>query len=644
MRIRRTREFPTLRIYVALGLMGMAYLLLLGALWRLQGAKSQDFEKRFEAQSLRRVRLPGIRGKIYDRNDLCLADNRPNYTLALFPEEIRRPRFKQTIDRAMEVIQQASEIIGMDPVTSRKDLEAHIEGYRPLPLVLWRDISPTAIARFAELGIDVPGIDIYTQAARLYPYSPYTSHLIGYVGEVEPTLTEDDEFFNYNLDEMFGRAGLEKLKDSFLRGEAGEKLVQVDVGIYRHRDLATRAPKRGGDLRLTLDMEVQLLAHQALGTNTGAVVVLDPNNGDVLSMVSNPGYDANLFVPYITSKVWRQLADDPAKPMLNRAVAGTYPPGSTFKPLVALTAALVDPHAISTVYDSPSTFRVGGRTIRTHGHGEVDMRQAIEQSANVYFFKTALACGWQTIIEQSLKAGLGRKTGVEVDYEASGFVPNAEWMRKTGKGGWTDGDTCNLAIGQGYLLTTPLQMAMLTATIANGGILYKPRLVQATRAPDDEHFKEASIREEGLMNWSQTALTTVRGGMRDVISGEKGTARSYGVDGCDYAAKTGTAEYWDWSTGHKEIKNHAWMIAYAPFHNPQYAIAFVIEDGDSGGRTVGPYLKILIEGLFQKLKNEGRLPNSEFGVRSSGFNIEGSSTTVNSKLETRNCLSNGGAS
>ena len=607
MRVRRTREFSPLRIYVALGLMISAYLLLMGSLWRLQIAKRSQFLDRIDMQSVRRVRLPGIRGKIYDRNDLCLADNQPSYCITLFPEEIRSPKLSKTISNAMVTITNVARVTGLTPRLDRDDIEKHIDWYRPLPLVLWQNIGPTEMARFSEQAVGIPGVGLHTQATRRYPYSPYTSHLTGYVGEVESRADADEERSNYYLDEMVGRAGLEKLFDPFLRGKAGSKLVQVDVGIYRYRDLMRSAPKPGGDLRLTLDMEVQLLAHQALGTNRGAVVVLDPNNGDVLGMVSGPGYDANLFVPYITSKNWRRLADDPAKPLLNRAVAGTYPPGSTYKPLVALTASIRDPNAIATIYDSPSTFQIGRRIVRTHGHGEVDMRQAIEESANVYFFKTALACGGDIIIEQSLAAGLGRKTGVEVDFEAAGVVPDADWMRAEGKGSWTDGDTCNLAIGQGYLLTTPLQMAMLTATIANGGTLFKPRLVQAYRAPEDNWFTDAPVRKEGRMEWSQSALTTVRGGMRDVIMGEKGTGKRAAVKDFDYAAKTGTAEYWEQINGTRVTKNHTWMIAFAPFDRPEYAVAFIIEDGVSGGRTVGPRMKVLMSGLFEKLKNEGRI-------------------------------------
>lgn len=607
MRIRRSKEFPALRIYIALSLMILGYGVLLGALWKLQVADVAHFEDRLQIQSLRRVRLPGIRGKIYDRNDLCLADNRPDYSVALYLENVRRPGpWARTIDHSVEVINQVSEKIGLPPRVGPEEVKRHIHRRLPLPLILWRDLGARALARFAEQVIDVPGVDLYTQMTRHYPYSPYTSHLIGYVGRTDPGTLNESERYNYYLPEMGGRAGLEKLFDPFLRGAAGGKIVQIDVSGYHHGELARREPKRGGDLRLTLDMEVQLLAHQALGNRRGAVVVLDPNNGDVLALVSAPDYDANLFVPFITSKNWRRLADDPAKPLLNRAVAGTYPPGSTFKPLVGLAASTVNPNAVSTVYDCPGAFRIGRRTMRDWnpaGHGYRDLRGALMRSANVYFFKTVLENGSEAIIEQSQKIGLGKKTGVEVDYEAAGLLPDEAWRRKVKHGTWTDGDRCNLSIGQGFLAATPIQMAMVTATIANGGTLYKPRLVQAYRAPAAEQFEATPVRKVGPMNWSLTALTAVRGGMHDVIMAEEGTGKRAAVEGFDFAAKTGTAEY-----GRKsEHKKHTWMVAFAPFENPQYAIAFLIEDGESGGRTVGPRLKILMSGLFEKLKNEGRL-------------------------------------
>ncbi len=603
MRVRSTDRFYTPRIYLLMGGMVIAFMVLGISLWRLQVAKVSQFESRQQIQSLRRVRLPGIRGKIYDRNGLCLADNRPVYSVALFLEDVRRAGpWARTIERATEVIGQVSQVTGLKPVVNRDGIWKHIRLRLPLPLVLWDDIGPLPMSRLAERGHNIPGVDIYTQAARTYPYSPYTSHLLGYVGRADPDTMDEKERYSYYLPEMAGRAGLEKLFDPFLRGEAGGMLVQIDVSGYRHGELAHRKPKAGGDLRLTLDMEVQLLAHKALGAHRGAVVVLDPNNGDVLAMLSAPGFDANRFVPYINTADWQILSEDRNKPLLNRAVAGVYPPGSIFKPLVGLTAATINPASIHTVYDSPAIFHIGSRVVHTTGHGEVDMRAALKVSANVYFFKTALACGPDPIIQQALATGLGQKTGVEVDFESTGIVPDKKWQMDN-RTSWSDGDTCNLAIGQGYLAVTPIQMAMVTATIANGGYLYRPRLVQAYRKPDSEEYILNPGHRIGRMNWSEAALSVTRSGMRDVIMEKDGTGRRAAVAGFEFAGKTGTAEYGLKEEGAK----HTWMIAFAPFDNPQYAVAMLIEDGDTGGTTVGPCMKVLMEGLFEKMKREGRV-------------------------------------
>lgn len=603
MRIRRTDRFYIPRIYLLIGGVILVFLVLEVSLWRLQVARVSQFESRQQIQSLRRVRLPGIRGKIYDRNGLCLADNRPVYSIALFLEDVRRAGpWSKTIDSAMDAMRRVAGVTGLTPSLDRDAIWKHIRLRLPLPLVLWGDVGPQTIARLAELGCDIPGVDIYTQATRVYPYSPYTSHLLGYVGRADLSKANEEERYSYYLPEMEGRSGLEKLFDPFLRGQAGGMLVQIDVSGYRHGELAHRVPTAGGDLRLTLDMEVQLLAHKALGGHHGAVVVLDPNNGDVLAMLSAPGFDANRFVPYISSTDWNLLNKDPGKPLLNRAVAGVYPPGSTFKPLVGLAAATAHPEAVHTVYNSPAVFTIGNRTVHTAGHGDVAMQDALKFSANVYFFKTALACGPEPIIQQALAAGLGKKTGVEVDFEQSGIVPDEKWQTEN-RTSWSDGDTCNLAIGQGYVAVTPIQMAMVTATIANGGYLYPPRLIQAYREPGASVYTRNDLgRRIGKMNWSDTALKVVREGMHDVIMASDGTGRRAAVEGLDFAGKTGTAEYGIKGEGSK----HTWMIAFAPFDNPQYAVAMLVEDGDSGGQTVGPCMKVLMQGLYEKMKRETR--------------------------------------
>lgn len=616
MKIRPKDRFYTTRIYVLTGAMAAAFFLLGVSLWRIQVANVSHFEDRQKIQSLRRVRLPGIRGKVYDRNGLCLADNRPVYSIALYIEEVRRAGpWSRTIDAAMDVMNRVAKVTGLTPVISRKSIENHIRQRLPIPLVLWNDVTPQVISKLAEQGCDIPGVDIYVQSTRTYPYGQQTSHLLGYIGRADPAVL-DGEKYAYYLPDQAGRSGLEKLFDPFLRGEAGGMLVQIDVSGYRHGELAHRPSKAGGDLRLTLDMEVQQLAQKAMGQYSGAVVVLDPNNGDVLAMVSTPGFDANRFVPSISSENWKTLSEDPRTPLLNRAVAGAYPPGSVFKPLVGLAAAVADPNSVYTVYDSPAVFKIGGRTVHTTAHGEVDLRAALKFSANVYFFKTALACGPEVIFQQAALAGFGKKTGVEVDYEVSGTLPDREWQQKN-RIGWSEGDTCNLSIGQGYLTVTPIQMAMLTATIANGGYLYRPRLVQAYREPSARTYIANEGNRIGRIDWPETALFAVRSGMRDVIMDTDGTGHRAAVAGLDFAGKTGTAEY-----GVKRDKaKHTWMTAFAPFDHPQYAVAMLIEDGDSGGATVGPCLKVLMEGLFEKMKREKRFPEvgSRFSLKRGGL-------------------------
>lgn len=608
MRLRRPDRFDPLRLYLLAACMLGAMLFLAGSIWRLQVRRGPQFESRVEIQSLRRVRLPGMRGKIYDRNGLCLADNRPVYSIALFMEDIRRAGpWSRTIDQAMDVIGQVSAATGLAPDLTRDDVWRHIRLRLPLPLVLWRDVSPVAIARLAEQGMGIPGVDVYTETARTYPYGAYTAHLVGYTGRADPDRFESEERFSYYLPDLAGRAGLELLFDPFLRGAAGGALVQIDVSGYRHGELARRPPQPGGDLQLTLDMEVQLLAHQALAGHRGAVVVLDPNCGDVLAMVSAPGFDSNRFVPFITTADWNALRNDPDTPLLNRAVAGTYPPGSIFKPLVGLAAATVDPQAPHRVYDCPGSFQIGNRVFRDwnpRGHGRLNLQQALRFSSNVYFFKTALASGWRPIVDQSRAVGLGQLTGVEVDFERPGLVPDEAWKRGTGRGGWSDGDTCNLSIGQGYLTVTPLQMAVMTAAIANGGYLYRPRVMQAHRLPDAPAYRPEPVRRVGRLGWPDEALRIVRNGMRDAVMERDGTGHRAAVTGLEFAGKTGTAEYGVKGEGRK----HTWMIAFAPFDDPRYAISMLIEDGDSGGSTVGPRLKVLMEGLFEKMQREGILP------------------------------------
>ena len=586
-----------------LRLMLVVFLLALGLLgaflYRIQVANSGQYEVDLAKQSIRRVRLPGVRGCMFDRNGQVLADNRPAHGVALYLEELRQPgSTKKTIDHVEKVIAELSAIVRLPPEINREAIQTHIRRRLPLPLLVWKELSDEALSRLVESGLSIPGVDIYTQPVRKYPRGALACHAIGYVGRADPATAEEaEESYHYYLPEMAGRAGLEKSMDHLLRGEAGGRLLRVDVSGYRRNDVGVRSPRRGSDLMLSIDAGIQLAAENILSNTVGSIVVLDPNNGDVIALVSSPGYDLNQFVPGISTENWRALNENPDTPLLNRAVAGTYPPGSTFKMITALAGLVNGKARAEEVHNCPGYFKLGSATFRCwqrSGHGPVNLEQAIEGSCNVYFFHVGLQSGIEAIDHMAQAFGLGSRTGIELDAEQKGLVPNPAWKQRVFEDGWRDGDTCNVSIGQGALLVTPLQMAVVTAALANHGTVYQPRLVIASRPESSDAFNAIPPVVVNTMNWDRKYIDLVRLGMKDVIMSPTGSGRTARIPGVVIAGKTGTAEF-----GRKDEKRrHAWMVAFAPYDQPKYAIAILIDEGVSGGETTAPRMRDLLHVLF----------------------------------------------
>jgi penicillin-binding protein 2 len=575
-------------------------LLVLGAaLWRIQVAHGKKYESSQLKQSIRRVRMPGMRGRVYDRNGQVLVDNRPSYGVALYLEELRQPGgWSKTVDRVESLVKELSGIIGVPPVITRADIQGHWRRRLPLPLLAWRDLDDQTMARLAERASAIPGVDIYPEAVRDYPFKSMACHVLGYVGRADPSQREEEPY-HYYLPEMIGRSGVEKALDEDLRGEAGGRLVRVDVAGYRREDMYQREAKAGRDVMLALDARIQKLAEETLGGAPGAVVVLSPDSGDVLAMASAPGFDPNGFVPFIRPEDWAVLSTDELKPMLNRATAGAYAPGSVFKPVTALAALESGRCVPENVFECPGYFQLGRAVFRCWyhtGHGPLDLRGGLEHSCNVYFFHLGLMGGPEYIAHQATALGLGRKTGIDLDYEATGLVPDDAWKRRVFRDAWRDGDTCNLSIGQGALTVTPLQMAVVTAAIANGGHVWRPRLVLGRREPGAEVFTRQQPVLENTMNWTPRFIRAVREGMRSVVMSPAGTGRAMRVDRVTMAGKTGTAEF-----GPRDArKRHAWMIAFAPYDQPRYAVVMVVDEGVSGSETAAPRMHRLMSGLFHE--------------------------------------------
>lgn len=555
-------------------------------LHKIQIVESRAFASSQQRQSIRRVLLPAPRGRIFDRDGLCLADNRPSYCIAFFIEEMRKPgRWENTINAVDAKIDELSLRLGIPRQISRKDIERHVYRQLPLPLLVWQNVDDDILARFSEMITPDSGMDVYVQPERIYPLGKTAAHLLGYVGRDKP-VAPTNEVAHYNIMGMKGRAGVELARNAVLSGVPGGKLITVDVSGYRHSE-TNRPPISGKDVRLTVSAKLQELIERLLGDRKASVVAIDPRNGDILALASTPSFDPNDMSPAVPSALWRQLQSDPRTPLLNRAITGVYPPGSTFKPAIAL-AALSSGVPASVTFDCSGVYTLGRMKLRCavrHGHGTgITMRKAIEVSCNPYFCSLGVLAGIDDITPYIEGLGFGKRTGIGLGGEAAALLPDDAWKRRRFKGdGWRQGDTANLSIGQGYMLATPLQMAMYAGVLANGGMLFKPRLYS-----DDPTIIVNNI------DIPKKHLEIVRGGMYDVVNAHRGGGRRARVPGIKVAAKTGTAEYGPRSNR----KKHTWMIAFAPFDNPTIALAVLVEDGESGGLTAAPIVASVLREHF----------------------------------------------
>ncbi len=572
---------------LAVALLMVSALFFLGMrLYRIQVRQSSRFSGEQRRQSIRRVLLPAPRGRIFDRNGLCLADNRPNYCIAIYLEELRRPGdWTNTINAVDHEVERVAAALGVARQIDYQEIAQHVRKRLPLPLLAWQGLDMATLARFSEQVVDsAPGFEVYVQAERSYPAGSTAAHLLGYVGRDRPVMT--NEVFHYDIMGMRGRAGLEQSFDTQLAGVPGGELITVTVTGYKH-STTRRAPVAGQDLTLTLHTPLQQLLEQLLRGRRAAGVILDPRNGDVLALASMPEFNLNAMTPSISHRDWQALQRNRDLPLLNRAISGTYPPGSIFKPLVGL-AGLRHGFSIDTPVVCNGVFELGAMRLRCWhrgGHGAITLCKALEQSCNPYFCTLGVQIGLEPIREMALELGLGNRTGIELAGEAQGLVPSDAWKRRVQGDAWRAGDTANISIGQGQLLVTPLQMAVYTAALANRGRVLRPRLVADPQQPEGDEIRHLNLTHE---------LAAVRRGMYDVVQAERGTGKRAAVPGVNIAGKTGTAEYGSAANRRK----HTWMIAFAPYEEPEVAMAILVEDGESGGLTVAPIVRQLIQQLF----------------------------------------------
>ncbi len=564
----------------------LAGVMLTVRLWVVQVRESARYEGQASRQSIRRVLVSAPRGRLLDRNGVVLAEDRQNVCLAVYMEELRQAgRRSNTVAAVDAQIDRVCGFMGVPRRTGWGEIWTHSVARQPMPLMIAEHLDARQVARFAESMEGFAGVDLYVDLERHYPFGELACHALGYVRRDEIEVKPDDEVYHYSMKSSRGASGLEQLYNGWLEGEPGVRLVRVDAAGYRYEERDVLRPKAGEDVRLTLDVRLQQAMERSLQAGRGAGVMLDVRNGDVLAMASVPGFDVNEMSPAPSRVFWQSITNNPGRPLFNRAVQGRYPPGSTFKPIVAL--GMLHSRAITgeEVYHCTGRFDLKPKAVRCSNnavHGDVNLHDAIQVSCNGYFCWLGQQHGYPPVYNMAAAFGLGSRTGIDLPGETSGLLPTEKWKREVMGEAWYSGDTSLICIGQGTILTSPLQMALATATIANGGRVVRPRLCA------DDNPQGDTVR---IFPLRFTDLQQVREGMLDVVRFGTGRRLSPPVA---TAAKTGTAEYIE----HGQLKKYAWMIAYAPYDDPVVAMAVVVEEGDSGGRTIAPIIHDLLVAYF----------------------------------------------
>ncbi len=574
-------------------------------MYQLQIQDAEKYAVRADGNRISLRLLPPSRGRILDRNGLIMADNRENHRLSITPEKTEG--LEKTLGMLLPIIPLS------DYEQARILREASRHGRRRfIPITIKENLKMADVEWIEHNISDLPGVILDRGETRFYPLGDLGSHILGYVGAVPESEQSDDPLLKLPGFRV-GINGVEKIYDAGMRGKGGGMQVEVNVRGRVIRELSSVPPRPGNDLVLSLDMAVQKYAAQRLGEESASVVVMDIHSGEVIVMASTPSFDPNAFTRKITNEEWKALNSDPRAPLSNKAIAGQYSPGSTFKMVVAmaaLEAGVITPE--QRVFCSGHT-EVGN--IRFHcwrrgGHGAQDMISAMKNSCDVYFYELARRLGPDRIAAMARKFGLGAPTGIDLPHELGGLVPTRAWRQKRYKGPWNPGESLNYGIGQGYLLTTPLQLAVMTARIANGGLAVTPYVGRDMDIDKDGQAIARSAPDFPSIGVSKRALQIARRGMNAVSNEPGGTAYNsrITISGFELSGKTGTAQVRRITMREREAgvrkndqlpwkeRDHALFVAYAPEHAPRYSIAVVVEHGGGGSAVAAPIARdIMLE-------------------------------------------------
>lgn len=573
------------------------FFLLLTRLWYLQVIETERLKELSENNRLRSVPVAASRGAILDRNGAVLVDNTPSFSVAVIPQDVKdKEALLDTLARHLD----------LDRAELLERWEKGKGRAKYYPIVLASGITRDQLEYLEENRLRLPGLEVEVKPVRDYPDGLMAAHLLGYLGEISENELAEAGFREYNLGDYVGKSGIERNLEKYLHGADGGKQIEVDARGRFLRTLNEAPPAPGNGVVLTIDKDVQKSAEEALGDKAGAAVVMAVDSGEILAFASNPGFDPALFAGRMPADTWKAYLSDKRHPLENKALKGQYPPGSTFKIITALAgieAGLID---ANTTVECKGAYTVGSTTFKCwqkHGHGQVNLKTALRESCDVYFYQLAERLGVDRIAQEARAFGLGAPMGVGLENEKGGLIPTSAWKEKRFGKKWFRGETLPVGIGQGYVLATPIQLASMIATVANEGTVYRPHVVKRIVDPDGKVLKEFTPEVIKTVPGKPGSYKLVKEGLLAVVNEPRGTGGAARLYEVRVAGKTGTSQVVkqrDTKGGIPyEYRDHALFVAFAPFEKPEVAVAVVIEHGEHGGAAAAPIAGRILRTYFE---------------------------------------------
>ena len=571
-----------------------AFALLLLRMFHLQIIQGDELKRLSENNCIRLQTIDPPRGLIFDRNKNLLVDNRPSFDLSIVLKDAHP--LAPTVHRLAQYLG-----VPQEQLMSRIERKS---GQIYYPILLKRNIGRDAVGAIEAHKFDLPGVVIEIRPRRHYIHEQSASHLLGYLSEINTSELKKPDFARYRVGDFVGKFGVEKAFENNLRGSGGGRQVEVNATGQVVRVLNTVPAVPGQNIFLTIDNGLQQHTEALMKDSAGAAVAIDPDNGQILAMVSSPSFNQNIFVTGMTQDQWQALVTNPDRPMQNKAVQGEYPPASTYKIITAaagLAEGVVD---ANTSFFCPGYYEFGDRVFgcwNKNGHGHVSLIKGLAESCDVYFYRLGLMLGVDRLAHYAKGFGLGESTGIRLPHEASGLVPTKDWKRRQMGVSWQKGETLSIAIGQGYNLATPLQLAVMIAAVANGGTRYRPVIIHHMETADGEQMSRATPEVMGKLPVNPAVLRLVKKGLYEAVNGKRGTARGIQMKELAIAGKTGTAQVVgkkdknsDDSSLPAHLQPHAWFVGYAPATAPKIAVAVIVEHGEHGSSAAAPIARDII--------------------------------------------------